>query len=127
MIPGVRSAQDGETIPAAVSLALEARRLETPATVLMARKKKSPKRTWFRAVLLFLLVPLGVWFAAFLIWFSWYDLKGWLSPERLPEARSGAPRPGGTGESRKRAPGEPRERLFDEDRKNLEDILRRRS
>lgn len=93
----------------------------------MARKKKQPKRTWLRMFLIFLVVPLGVWFVAFLLWFNWYDLKNWLAPDPVPDGRTRAVRPSEKVDNREIAPGQPRERLFDDDRKKLEEILKRRS
>jgi len=91
------------------------------------RRKKPRKRTWGR-LLLFLLVPLTVWFGAFLLWLYWYDLNSWFAPE---SARRAGPKPAGQMEpndqrGRSTAPT-PQEKLFEEDRQKLEDILKRRS
>lgn len=93
----------------------------------MARKKQ-PKRTWLRTLLLFLLLPLTVWCGAFLLWLYWYDLSNWFTPDI---ARRAGPKPARQIETndhrgRSTAPA-PQEKLFEEDRQKLEDILKRRS
>ncbi|MGH7798029.1 MAG: hypothetical protein ACREQ2_24465 [Candidatus Binatia bacterium] len=90
--------------------------------------KKQRKRTWLRTLLLFLLVPLTVWFVAFLLWFYWYDRNNLFAPD---SARRVDPKPARQSEKNDNRGGspapEPQEKLFDEDRKKLEDILKRRS
>jgi hypothetical protein len=91
----------------------------------MARKKKR-KTGWFRILLLFLLVPLTVWFAALVIWFYWYDLNSWLRPDHLRRAQPSAARQREPDEKRETsAAKQPKERILDDDRKTLEDILKR--
>jgi hypothetical protein len=93
----------------------------------MVRKKKQRKRTWRRTVLLFLLVPLTVWFAAFLLWFYWYEISDLFAPKDAPRLKTKPAQQSEKNEHRERAPGpQPQERIFDEDRKNLEEILKRR-
>jgi hypothetical protein len=91
----------------------------------MARKKKS-KSNWLKILLLFLLVPAAVWFAAFLLWFYWYDLNAWVKPENAGRAQPSVARQ--RAQEERREPGAAKrtqERILDEDRKKLEDILRR--
>jgi hypothetical protein len=98
--------------------------LKDPFT--MARRKKQRKRTW-RTLLLFVLVPLTVWFGAFLLWLYWYDLNNWFMPD---SARRAGPEPARQiepNDHRGRSPvPAPQEKLFEEDRQKLEDILKRR-
>jgi hypothetical protein len=91
----------------------------------MARKKKPARHGWLRTVLIFSLVPIGVWLLAFVLWLNWYDLQRWLGNEPVPQARTRAAPPAERIDSRKR-PVDPRENLFDEDRQKLEEILKRR-
>ncbi len=91
----------------------------------MARKKKS-KSNWLKILLLFLFVPAAVWFAAFLLWFYWYDLNAWVKPKNAGRAKSSVARQ--RAQEERREPGAAKrtqERILDEDRKKLEDILRR--
>jgi hypothetical protein len=93
----------------------------------MARKKKQKIR-WLRILLLFIFVPLFVWSAAFVIWFYWYDINGWLKPDRAQRTQPRATVQGERSGTREPASAKrPRERILDEDRKKLEDILRRRN
>jgi hypothetical protein len=88
--------------------------------------KKQRKKVRVRTVVLFLLLPLIVWFIAFLLWFYWYDLTNLFVKDARP-VRSPA-RPVDRDERRERAPtSKPQERIFDDDRKKLDDILKRRS
>jgi hypothetical protein len=91
----------------------------------MARKRKS-KSNWLKILLLFLFVPAAVWFAAFLLWFYWYDLNAWVKPENAGRAKSSVARQRAQEERREAgAAKRTQERILDEDRKKLEDILRR--
>jgi hypothetical protein len=93
----------------------------------MARKKQR-KITWLRTLLLFLLVPLAVWLAAFLLWFFWHDINNLFTPDDARRLRPKPARQSEKNENRERAPGpQPQERIFDEDRKKLEEILKQRS
>jgi hypothetical protein len=93
----------------------------------MARTKRS-KRTWLRALLLFVIAPILSWVCAFFLWLYWDDLNRLLRPN---ESSRTAPQPAGpakTKEDREHPAGPaPQERIFDEDRKKLEEILKRRS
>lgn len=93
----------------------------------MARKKKQ-KKTWLRILLLFLFVPPVVWGAAFIIWFYWYDLSGWLRPDQARREQPSVTRPRQRDEREEAAPAKrPQERILDDDRKKLEEILKRRN
>jgi hypothetical protein len=94
----------------------------------MARKKKRPKGTWFRALLLFVIGPILIWICGFFLWLYWDDLNRLLNPNEI--SRTG-PQPAGpakTKEDREHpvVPA-PQERIFDEERKQLEEILKRRN
>jgi hypothetical protein len=93
----------------------------------MARKKLR-KKSRLRTVLLFLLLPLIVWFIAFLLWFYWYDLSEFFTKDDPRPGRAKAASPRDKDERRERAPSpKPREKIFEEERKNLEDVLKQRS
>lgn len=93
----------------------------------MARKKKQKTR-WLRILLLILLIPLGVWSGAIVIWFFWYDLTGWKNPDASRRAPPSAVRQRERDEkSDTGATRNPQERIFDDDRQKLEDILKRRN
>ena len=93
----------------------------------MARKKKQ-KKGWLRVLLLFLFLPLVVWGAAFIIWFYWYDLTGWLRPDPARRAQPGVTSPRQRDEREETAPAKrPQERILDDDRKKLDEILKRRN
>jgi hypothetical protein len=87
----------------------------------VARKKRK-KHRWLWRMLTFLLTPLVVWCAAFIVWLFWHDIVRLLAPakESVP-ARAAAPRERASGSAN---PG--RENIANEDRKSLEDLLHRR-
>jgi hypothetical protein len=94
----------------------------------MARKKKRPKRTWFRALLLFVIGPILIWVCVFFIWLYWDNLNRLLRPNEISRTVPQPAGPARTQEDREHPPGPgPQERIFDEDRKKLEEILKRRS
>jgi len=88
--------------------------------VAQARKRKKP--SWLRRILLFMFIPLVVWFVAFLLWFFWQDMKKLFTKEDQggrPASESG----------RKVTPSSqkaPSEKILDEDRKKLEDIIKQK-
>ena len=94
----------------------------------MATKKRK-KRSWLKTLLFFILVPLVVWFTAFLVWFYGKDLAGLFTKDQdnsraVPKAtREIAPRE----KSGTSAPKRSQEKLLEEDRQKLEEILKRRS
>jgi hypothetical protein len=97
----------------------------------MARRKQSNK-IWLRRVVFFIGFPLIVWFAAFLLWFYWHDLRWWFAEEtpRQPTLKAvrrdnGERREGASGEPPKSE--RPQEKILEEDRRKLEDILKRRN
>lgn len=92
----------------------------------MARRKQRNKSR-VRTLILFLLIPLIVWFLAFLLWFYWYDLRKAFTKEDAPPRRSKPARQVET-ERRESVPAKPpKEQILDDDRKSLEDILKRRN
>ena len=46
----------------------------------MARKKR-PKRSWLKTLLIYIFVPLIVWFLAFVTWLYWDDIAKLFSKE----------------------------------------------
>ena len=93
----------------------------------MARRKQRNKSR-LRMLILFLLIPLIVWFLAFLFWFYWYDLSRVLTKDNVPSARSKPARQVDKDERHESVPAkQPEERILDDDRKRLEDILKRRN
>lgn len=113
-------------------------------------KKKQPKKSpWLKRFLLFVFVPLFVWFLAFLIWFNWSSVEKLFRNSSIDErAPSKASRKTERAEKRDKAsrseevekparpeppsppvesrPSETKEKILDEDRKRLEDILKKR-
>jgi hypothetical protein len=94
----------------------------------MARKKQ-PKKSRLRKVILLLVTPFIVWFLAFLLWFYWHDLRRWFAngedPRRQPPPK--AARPSVKEEQRERPAPQPQEKISEEDRRKLDDILKRRN
>jgi hypothetical protein len=92
------------------------------------QKKRKSKRGMLRTALFYILFPLMVWFAAFLLWFYWHDLTrlfGHSERSAKPSVKSErrndqVERSGSTPAS------QPKEKLSDEDRKKLDEILKRR-
>jgi hypothetical protein len=71
------------------------------------------------------MVPLAVWFAAFLLWFFWYDIAGLVRGDGShPDSAPKASRRAGT----LAAPptSRPEEKILNEDRKTLDDIIKKR-
>lgn len=116
-------------------------------------KKKQPKRSlWLKRFLLFVFVPLFVWFLAFLIWFNWSSLEKLFRNSSIDEGgpakasrksektekaekREKANRTGAAEKPNKpelpsppveSRPTETNEKILDEDRKRLEDILQKK-
>lgn len=93
----------------------------------MARKKKAKKKSWLKTVLVYIFVPLTIWFLAFVAWLYWDDIAKLFSKD--PGKEGSAPRA-----SRKldkadkgAAPTKrSQETILDDDRKKLEDILKQR-
>ena len=94
----------------------------------MARKKQ-PKKSRLRKIILFLVTPFVVWFLAFLLWFYWHDLRRWFADEEEPRRQPvpKAVRPSVKEEQRERPAPQPQEKISEEDRRKLEDILKRRN
>ena len=93
----------------------------------MARNRRK-KRRWLRTLLVFVLTPLTVWMAAFLIWFFWYDITRQASTGNVARVPGfNANRDGNPGTARNASRRErPQETIPEEDRKTLDDILKRR-
>jgi hypothetical protein len=74
------------------------------------------------------MTPFVIWFAAFLIWFFWYDLTGLeKSVKRSPPLNAVSPQDLVPKKDRDTQPAKgPRESIPKEDRKKLDDILKRR-
>ena len=98
----------------------------------MARRKQ-PKKRWLRRLVFFIGFPVIVWFAAFFLWFYWYDLSRWFADDtprrQTPKAarvRENGERLEGVAADRPKSE-RPQEKIFEDDRQKLEDILKRRN
>jgi len=93
----------------------------------MARKKKPKKTSWLKIILLFIFVPLTVWFLAFIAWLYWDDIARLVSGDAgrgrsVPRASRRLEK-----DDNKAVPKqELQEKLLDDDRKQLEDVLKQR-
>jgi cytoskeletal protein RodZ len=95
-------------------------------TVNMARKKR-PKRSWLKTLLIYIFVPLIVWFLAFVTWLYWDDITRMFSKDsdkesKVPDATRKLEKAGKNTEPTKRS----QEKILDDDRKKLEDVLKQR-
>ena len=91
----------------------------------MAQKKKAKKRSWLKTALIYLFVPLTIWFLGFVLWLYWDSIAGLWSKDKAPE-RTPA-RASRAKENTEKAPAKPpQEKILDDDRKQLDDILKRR-
>ena len=93
----------------------------------MAPKKKPKKKSWHKTVLIYVFVPLTIWFLAFVAWLYWDDI--WKSFSKDSNKQRNAPRaaqkPDKAGKDT--APTKlPQEKILEDDRKKLEDILKQR-
>jgi hypothetical protein len=84
-------------------------------------RKKSKKRSWAKTLLIYLCIPIGTWFVAFLIWFYWPDFTGTVAHDKERATPAGKVNRGASTPAKR-----PQENIFDEDRKKLDDILKRR-
>jgi len=98
----------------------------------MAQKKPKKKRSWLRRVLFYLLFPIVVWTAAFLVWFYWPDLTQNFSKPAAkptasvkPEAKVERPDTGKADKTEVPAANRSSEKLADEEREKLDAILKR--
>ncbi len=87
-----------------------------------ARKRK--KKSWIKRLAFYVCFPLLVWFAAFLIWFYWNDLRAEFGKDKVPVRAM--PKADRSGKSERAPANRPQEKILDEDRKRLEDILNRK-
>jgi len=82
-------------------------------------QKRRKKGSWLRSLLIFICVPLIVWFLAFLIWFYWDDITNLFTKENskpIPKSEKVEP------SSKNKA----EEKILDEDRKKLDAIIKQR-
>jgi hypothetical protein len=80
-------------------------------------KKKRRKRSWLRALFLFVLTPLIIWLLAFFLWFYWHDLS---KPFREdPRRNQTAPK------AEQPAKNRSKETILEEDRRKLDEILKK--
>jgi hypothetical protein len=92
----------------------------------MAQRQRR-NRSRLKRLLVYIFVPLSVWLIAFVIWFYWYDFRGY-SKDKDPKTRPEAAR--GLDKSEKLERGaakRPPEKIFEEERRKLEDIIKRQS
>jgi hypothetical protein len=93
----------------------------------MAQKKKPKKTSWVKIALLYIFVPIIIWFLAFVAWLYWDDIAKLFSKDssrerNVPRASRKLENPDkSTAPSRR-----PQEKILDDDRKTLEDILKQR-
>jgi len=87
-----------------------------------ARKRK--KKSWVKRLAFYVCFPLLVWFAAFLIWFYWNDLRAQFGKDKVPVRAM--PKADRSGKSERAPANRPQEKILDEDRKRLEEILKRK-
>lgn len=84
-------------------------------------KKKRRKRSWLRALFLFVIPPFLIWLVAFLLWFYWNDL-GKLFWEDSGRSQT-APQTTRKVDSPAKSPS--KETILEEDRRKLDEILKK--
>ncbi len=93
----------------------------------MAQKKQAKQKNWLATVLIYIFVPLTIWFLAFVAWLYWDSLSGFFPKEKAPALERSTPRASSAKRQAENAPrAPPQEKILDDDRKQLEDILKRR-
>lgn len=131
---------------------VKAKQIRTPVAQAKTKKKKQDS-PWLKRFLLFVIVPLFVWFLAFLIWFNWTSIEKLFSkanledrsPTKASRKSERVEKPEKTDRNEKASrqeepateektesprpraeprPAETKEKILDEDRKKLEDILK---
>jgi hypothetical protein len=92
-------------------------------------KRKRPKRSWVKIILLFVLAPLIVWALAFLVWLYWNDIAKSLAPGKdRPEPAAKSLRKFEKDDTRDRSDEtRPKEKILEADRQKLDDIIRKRN
>jgi hypothetical protein len=92
----------------------------------VAKKGRRTSRT--RKLLLFIVTPIVIWLAAFVIWFRWIEITAFFrQSESRSKATAGRLRGADKPDRATTAPDKPsRETLFEEDRKKLDEILEQR-
>jgi len=100
---------------------------KSPRSSGTARKPRQ-RRSWLRTVLFFIFFPLIVWFAAFLIWFYWYNIVGMFSDteHKTKTVTKSETRPERREKAESLPAKQPAEKILDEDRRKLDDILKQR-
>ena len=93
----------------------------------MAQKKKPKKTSWVKIALLYIFVPIIIWFLAFVAWLYWDDIaklffKDSGRERNVPRASRKLEKSDKETTPSKR----PQEKILDDDRKKLEDILKQR-
>jgi cytoskeletal protein RodZ len=107
--------------------------------VAQARRKK--KSAWKKRLVLFVFMPLFVWFLAFLFWFNWGHIEKFFAKDRRanpakasrnldqsekPIKSDAADRAEKNQRTESSREARPKEKILDEERKNLEDILKKK-
>ena len=84
-------------------------------------KKKRRKRSWVRALFLFVLTPFLIWLVAFLLWLYLKDVGQLLrkEPPRIQPASKG------NGKAEQPAKNRSKETILEEDRRKLDEILKK--
>ena len=93
-----------------------------------AHRRRKKNRGWLIKLLLFVSIPLIVWFAAFLMWFYWSSLSALFTGAKKQEAKpvTKGSSPVQPSKNAENPPAkQPQERILEQDRKKLDDILKR--
>ena len=85
----------------------------------MAQKQRKKKRSLLKRLLLYISIPMVVWFLAFVLWFFWQDM---MRPAEKPKSTATPP---SSEPSRPARPSRSDEKIREEDRRKLEDIIKR--
>jgi hypothetical protein len=93
----------------------------------MAEKKKGKETSRITRILIYIFVPISIWFLAFAAWLYWDDIVRTFSrdsgrPQRTERPTRKLDKSDTPAVPSKRS----QERILDEDRKKLEDILKQR-
>jgi predicted PurR-regulated permease PerM len=78
------------------------------------KKRRRKKRSFLKVLVLFIFIPLLVWFLAFVGWLYWRDISQLLGWDRGRPAAQKMQKPAD-------------EKIFEEDRKRLDNILKKGS
>ena len=91
----------------------------------MVQKQKKKKRGLVKRLLLYIAIPLVVWFLAFVLWFFWQDMMRLINRGRPTEKPKSTAPPPSSEPSRPARPNRSDEKIREEDRRKLEDIIKR--